>query len=82
MLNLPATRRLTAAIAASTTITAHASTLSSNCSASGDSFKCHLHQFLNLLYVLAALLGTALIVVLVLTYMSYRKNKQHPKDDV
>jgi hypothetical protein len=90
VLNSSATRRrfaqahalpLVLAVVASNSVAAHASSLllSTDCSASGDSFKCHLLQLLNLLYIAAAFLGLTLVLVLALAFFSYRKNKQESK---
>jgi hypothetical protein len=71
---------LALALAASTSRLMYASTLTDtpDCSASGDSLKCHLLGILDFLYVAAVVLGIVLIVVVVLAVNSYRKNK---KDD-
>jgi hypothetical protein len=72
---------LTLAFAVSTARLAHASTLfaASDCSASGDSLKCHLLGFLNFLYAAAGVLAFMLIVVVALAVKSYRKNKNDEK---
>jgi hypothetical protein len=74
---------LALSIAASNSTGAHASalSLSTDCSASGDTLKCHLLQFLNLLYAAAAFLGVVLVIVLVVAFNSYRKSKKEPRDD-
>ena len=93
MLSFPTTRKqfvrgraalLLLAATAWYTVSAHASTLtiSTDCSASGDTFKCHLHQFLHLLYAAATFLGIALAVVIVLAYKSLRKSRKDPEDQV
>ena len=52
-----------------------------NCSAYGDSPKCHLLGILNFLYAAAGVLGFLLIVVVVLAFESFRKNKTDGKAD-
>ena len=58
---------------------AHASIRSTppDCSASGDSLKCHLLQILSALYVLAGILGFVLAIVLVVAVRIYLKNKRN-----
>jgi hypothetical protein len=60
---------------------ASALTSVSDCSASGDSLKCHLLGVLNFLYAAAGLLGILLIAVVVLAFKSFRKNKTDEKAD-
>jgi hypothetical protein len=65
-------------LAAANGAMAHASTLSfsPDCSASGNSLKCYLMQFLDLLYVAAIVLGLALVVVIFLACKSYRESSK------
>ncbi len=66
------------AFAAATSTAAHASTLSlsTDCSASGDSLKCRLGDFLGFLYAAAGVLCFVLIIVVVLAVHSYRASKK------
>ncbi len=69
---------LALAFAASSNRVAHASVLalSRDCSASGNSLKCYLLEFLNVLYAAATLLGLVLLGVVVLAVRIYRKMKK------
>ncbi len=62
---------------------AHASelSLSTDCSASGDSLKCHLSQFLWFLYATAGVLGVVLVVVVALAVHSYLATRKDDKND-
>ncbi len=66
------------AFAAATGTAAHASTrsLSTGCSASGDTLKCRLGEFLGFLYAAAGVLGFILIIVIVMAIHSYRVSKK------
>jgi hypothetical protein len=70
-------------LAAASGAVAHASTLSfsSDCSASGNSLKCYLMQFLDLLYGAAVVLGVVLVVVIFLACKSYRESKKKMRED-
>lgn len=61
---------------------AHASelSLSIDCSASGDSLKCHLSEFLWFLYATAGVLGVVLVVVIALTVQSYLATRKDDKN--
>ena len=61
---------------------AHASELllSTNCSASGDSLKCHLSEFLWFLYATAGVLGIVLVIVIALTVQSYLATRKDDKN--
>jgi hypothetical protein len=56
---------------------AHASVLfdTPDCSASGDSLKCHLLQILSFLYVVSGILAFVLLIVLAIVIRIYLKNK-------
>jgi hypothetical protein len=49
--------------------------LATDCSASGDPLKCRLTGVLHLLYLAAAILAIAAIVVLLFAIRTYRKNR-------
>ena len=55
--------------------------LSTNCSASGDSLKCHLIEFLWFLYATAGVLGIVLVIVIALTVQSYLATRKDDKND-
>ena len=77
------TELLVLVVATTTVGLARASVLTSvpDCSASGDSLKCHLLGVLNFLYAAAGVLGFLLIVVVVLAFESFRKHKTDGKAD-
>jgi hypothetical protein len=59
---------------------AHAALLlTPDCSASGDSLGCRLTGVLSFLYVAAALLAVALVLVVVLAVRSYRRKNDDNK---
>lgn len=55
--------------------------LSTNCSASEDSLKCHLSEFLWFLYATAGVLGIVLVIVIALTIQSYLATRKDDKNN-
>jgi hypothetical protein len=47
----------------------------SDCSTLPDPLGCRLNNFLHILYIAAAVLGVALLIVAILAYRTYRQNK-------
>jgi uncharacterized membrane protein len=64
-----------------TRIVAAALLQSTDCHADGSTLYCRLTSILNILYIVAAVLGLVLIVIAVFAYLAYRRNRARNLQD-